>query len=86
MCNVHFFFVFLQSEFYGQIVVGSPGKTFQLLLDTTWSYSWILSSDCDTEVIGCCKFFSVSSQIIYYISVIFQGFTTNTITKNLLLM
>lgn len=43
----------LQSEFYGQIVVGSPGKTFNVAFDTTWSYSWLMSSQCELEVVGC---------------------------------
>lgn len=46
-------FLCLQSEFYGQVVVGSPGKTFNVAFDTTWSYSWLMSSQCDTEVVGC---------------------------------
>lgn len=46
-------FLCLQSEFYGQVVVGSPGKTFNVAFDTTWPYSWLMSSQCDTEVVGC---------------------------------
>lgn len=44
----------LQSEFYGKVVVGSPGKSFNVAFDTTWSYSWLMSSQCELEVnVGC---------------------------------
>ncbi|XP_018328790.1 lysosomal aspartic protease-like [Agrilus planipennis] len=44
---------FLDTEFYGKIVVGSPGKTFNMVFDTAWRDSWIMSSDCTWKKIGC---------------------------------
>lgn len=34
-------------------MVGSPGKTFNVAFDTTWTYSWLMSSECEMEVVGC---------------------------------
>lgn len=33
--------------------MGSPGKTFNVAFDTTWTYSWIISSECEIDQIGC---------------------------------
>ncbi|KAL3287469.1 hypothetical protein HHI36_001939 [Cryptolaemus montrouzieri] len=45
---------YLDHEFYGKIVIGHPGQTLNVAFDTTWTYSWVLSSECsDIETIGC---------------------------------
>ncbi|KAJ3649035.1 hypothetical protein Zmor_020797 [Zophobas morio] len=45
---------FLDDEFYGQIVIGHPGQTLYVNFDTTWSYSWVMSSKCSSiKTIGC---------------------------------
>lgn len=45
---------YMDNEFYGEIVIGHPGQKFKVAFDTTWMYSWIISSRCNalTEL-GC---------------------------------
>ncbi|XP_044746565.1 lysosomal aspartic protease-like [Coccinella septempunctata] len=45
---------FLNNEFYGKIIVGHPGQALNVAFDTTWIYTWLLSSQCSAlEEIGC---------------------------------
>nr|UJP31644.1 cathepsin D2 [Dermestes maculatus] len=44
---------FFDSEFYAPIVVGHPGKTYRMAIDTSWTYSWLMSSDCSIQKPGC---------------------------------
>ncbi|KAJ3637672.1 hypothetical protein MTP99_001112 [Tenebrio molitor] len=45
---------YLDDEFYGTIVIGHPGQTLNVAFDTTWSYSWVMSSKCSNiKTIGC---------------------------------
>ncbi|XP_044263659.1 aspartic proteinase A2-like [Tribolium madens] len=45
---------FLDDEFYGEIVIGHPGQKLNVAFDTTWSYSWVISSKCSSiKSIGC---------------------------------
>nr|XP_023023248.1 lysosomal aspartic protease-like [Leptinotarsa decemlineata] len=37
---------YLDNEFYGVIVGGSPGQTFNVAFDTAWSVSWVMSKQC----------------------------------------
>ncbi|KAJ8667427.1 hypothetical protein QAD02_009090 [Eretmocerus hayati] len=43
---------FMNSEYYGEIKIGSPAQTFNVMFDTTWADSWLPSSHCAwTEVV-----------------------------------
>ncbi|XP_045477887.1 lysosomal aspartic protease-like [Harmonia axyridis] len=45
---------FLDHEFYGKIVIGHPGQSMNVALDTTWIYTWVISSRCHiVDTIGC---------------------------------
>lgn len=44
---------FLDSEYYGEINIGSPGQKFKMLFDTAWSSSWVISKLCSDAVVGC---------------------------------
>ncbi|XP_058796284.1 lysosomal aspartic protease-like [Phymastichus coffea] len=44
---------FLNGEYYGEIKVGSPAKTFKVIFDTTWADSWLPSSHCSWNEIVC---------------------------------
>uniref|UniRef100_A0A6P7FU10 Lysosomal aspartic protease-like n=1 Tax=Diabrotica virgifera virgifera TaxID=50390 RepID=A0A6P7FU10_DIAVI len=46
---------YLDNEFYGTIVIGHPGKTFDVSFDTAWGLSWLLSSRCDTSLTPGCR-------------------------------
>nr|CAI5847820.1 unnamed protein product [Callosobruchus analis] len=37
---------YLDYEFYAKIVIGHPGQTMNVALDTAWTLSWILSEKC----------------------------------------
>lgn len=44
---------YLDNEFYGFIRVGSRSQQFQVIFDTAWTTSWIMSKDCPPSVDGC---------------------------------
>ncbi|KAK9872454.1 hypothetical protein WA026_017923 [Henosepilachna vigintioctopunctata] len=47
---------FLDTEFYGKIVIGHPGQPMNVAFDTTWIYTWVMSSECnvhDPNATGC---------------------------------
>lgn len=45
---------YLDNEFYGKIVIGHPGQTLNVAFDTAWSYSWVISSQCNSiKTLGC---------------------------------
>ncbi|KAL1131340.1 hypothetical protein AAG570_010958 [Ranatra chinensis] len=44
---------FLDMEFYGNVMVGSPGQNFKVIFDTAWANSWIPSSLCSSFDIAC---------------------------------
>lgn len=47
---------FFQNEFYGKVVVGHPGQTMNVAIDTAWSLTWLISAECnDFKTFGCCK-------------------------------
>ncbi|KAK9872453.1 hypothetical protein WA026_017922 [Henosepilachna vigintioctopunctata] len=45
---------YMNQEFYGKISIGRPGQTLNVVFDTTWIYTWVLSSKCSSIYnIGC---------------------------------
>ncbi|XP_077300992.1 lysosomal aspartic protease-like [Arctopsyche grandis] len=44
---------YLDSDFYGKIIVGHPGQEFNVIFDTAWADSWIISSNCNFKTPGC---------------------------------
>ncbi|GFG35126.1 hypothetical protein Cfor_09613, partial [Coptotermes formosanus] len=44
---------YLDSEFYGEISIGRPAKTFYVSFDTAWSNTWIPSKKCSFFNIAC---------------------------------
>ncbi|KAF2892909.1 hypothetical protein ILUMI_13264 [Ignelater luminosus] len=46
-------FRFLDMEFYGKVLIGQKGQAFNMLFDTAWQTSWVISNDCSWTTIGC---------------------------------
>ncbi|CAH1999626.1 unnamed protein product [Acanthoscelides obtectus] len=47
---------FLDYEFYAKIVIGHPGQTMNVALDTGWTLSWVLSAKCQVLTTPGCWF------------------------------
>lgn len=45
-----------QNEFYGVVEIGHKAQKFNLLFDTAWTESWVISKDCSWKTPGCCKY------------------------------
>ena len=46
-------FRYLDSEFYGLVQIGQKGQRFNMVFDTAWQTSWVMSSDCSSTTVGC---------------------------------
>ncbi|KAF5289708.1 hypothetical protein FQR65_LT11762 [Abscondita terminalis] len=46
-------FHYLDSEFYGEVQIGQEPQTFNMVFDTSWSRSWVISNDCTWTSPGC---------------------------------
>ncbi|XP_046685516.1 lysosomal aspartic protease-like [Homalodisca vitripennis] len=46
-------FKYFDSEYYGLVNIGKPGKTFKMIMDTAWAYSWVISSECPRTSLPC---------------------------------
>ncbi|XP_050294886.1 uncharacterized protein LOC126735047 [Anthonomus grandis grandis] len=44
---------YIDNEFYGTVVIGHPGQTINVAFDTSWSLSWVMSSECGFRHVGC---------------------------------
>ncbi|GLV43473.1 cathepsin D [Carabus blaptoides fortunei] len=44
---------YLDNEFYAVIQIGKKARPFNMVLDTAWGDSWIISQDCPYTTIGC---------------------------------
>lgn len=44
---------YLDNEFYGVIQIGKKARPFNMVLDTAWGHTWVLSEDCPYTAIGC---------------------------------
>lgn len=49
-----------QTQYYGIINIGKPGRQFKMVMDTAWGYSWVPSKDCPSSVLACGKYSSLS--------------------------
>uniref|UniRef100_T1HRT9 Peptidase A1 domain-containing protein n=1 Tax=Rhodnius prolixus TaxID=13249 RepID=T1HRT9_RHOPR len=46
-------FKFLDTEFYGEVLIGHPGQKFKVVFDTAWANSWVPSVLCPVIQIAC---------------------------------
>nr|ATU82848.1 secreted Aspartyl glucosaminidase-like protein [Pristhesancus plagipennis] len=46
-------FKFLDTEFYGEILIGHPGQKFKVVFDTAWANTWIPSVLCPVVQVAC---------------------------------
>ncbi|KAK4884207.1 hypothetical protein RN001_000478 [Aquatica leii] len=46
-------FRWLDSEFYGVVQIGQKAQTFNMVFDTSWQTSWVISAECGWTSIGC---------------------------------
>lgn len=46
-------FRYLDSEFYGKVQIGQKAQTFNMVFDTAWRTSWVISEDCAFTTVGC---------------------------------
>jgi len=46
-------FRYLDTEFYGKVQIGQKGQVFNMVFDTAWQTSWVLSGDCSWRTVGC---------------------------------
>ncbi|KAK9503217.1 hypothetical protein O3M35_011835 [Rhynocoris fuscipes] len=46
-------FKFLDTEFYGEILIGHPGQKFKVVFDTAWANTWVPSVLCPVVQVAC---------------------------------
>lgn len=49
-----------QTQYYGIINIGKPGRQFKMVMDTAWGYSWVPSKDCPSSILACGKYSGLS--------------------------
>lgn len=59
-----------QSEYYGVVLLGHPGQTFNVVFDTTWGDSFVPSEYCGPDEAGCRKWpYTIFIYLIMYGSI-----------------
>uniref|UniRef100_A0A224XHJ9 Putative aspartyl protease n=1 Tax=Panstrongylus lignarius TaxID=156445 RepID=A0A224XHJ9_9HEMI len=46
-------FKFLDTEFYGEVLIGHPGQKFKVVFDTAWANTWVPSVLCPVIEVAC---------------------------------
>ncbi|XP_056629561.1 uncharacterized protein LOC130440442 [Diorhabda sublineata] len=46
---------YLDNEFYGEIVIGHPGKKMYVAFDTAWDRTWVMSLRCNIHQVPGCR-------------------------------
>uniref|UniRef100_A0A1B6FR80 Peptidase A1 domain-containing protein n=1 Tax=Cuerna arida TaxID=1464854 RepID=A0A1B6FR80_9HEMI len=44
---------YFDTEYYGMVNIGKPGKSYKMIMDTAWAYSWVISSECPKTSLPC---------------------------------
>ncbi|XP_054280935.1 lysosomal aspartic protease-like [Macrosteles quadrilineatus] len=48
-------FKYFDTQYYGLVNIGKPGKTFKMVMDTAWAYTWVPSVECPLVSIACAR-------------------------------
>ncbi|XP_054277025.1 lysosomal aspartic protease-like [Macrosteles quadrilineatus] len=48
-------FKYFDTQYYGLINIGKPGKTFKMVMDTAWAFTWVPSVECPLTSIACAR-------------------------------
>jgi len=46
---------YFDTQYYGLVNIGKPGKTFKMIMDTAWAFSWVPSIECPRTMVACAR-------------------------------